>query len=67
MLSRIEKQSEEWYFPRVRAQLRNGLDLLVASRATAPVVALQCWVAVGSAAEQPGEEGLAHVHELMAV
>src|SRR6266545_124840 len=53
-------------FPHVRARLQNGLDLLVVPRATAPVVALQCWVAVGSADERPGEEGLAHIHEHMA-
>jgi zinc protease len=37
----------------------------VAPRATAPVVALQAWVGVGSADERPGEEGLAHVQEHM--
>src|SRR3990172_5917356 len=62
-----DREAEEgWYLPHVRARLHNGLDLLVAPRATAPVVALQCWVAVGSADERPGEEGLAHIHEHMA-
>lgn len=66
MLSRIEKRKKGGTFRDVRARLHNGLDLLVAPRATAPVVALQCWVAVGSADERPGEEGLAHIHEHMA-
>ena len=45
--------------------LPNGLTLLAREMHSAPVVNLQIWVAVGSADERPGEEGLAHFHEHM--
>ena len=45
--------------------LRNGLAVLVEENHTAPVVALQVWVRVGSADERPDEAGIAHLHEHM--
>lgn len=47
------------------ARLRNGLRVIVAPWRAAPVVSTQLWVEVGSADEQPGEAGLAHLHEHM--
>ncbi len=49
----------------MKRTLDNGLRLVVEERATAPVVALQMWVQVGSADESDAEAGLAHVHEHM--
>ncbi len=49
----------------VRARLDNGLTILVDESHSAPVVAIQVWVAVGSADERDGEDGLAHLHEHM--
>jgi zinc protease len=49
----------------VRHALANGLTLLVEENHAAPVVAIQVWVRVGSADEQPDEAGLAHLHEHM--
>jgi len=46
-------------------QLDNGLTVILQEDHSAPVVALQAWVAVGSADETPEEAGLAHVHEHM--
>lgn len=46
-------------------QLPNGLQVILKSRRTAPVVAVNVWVGVGSADEEPHEAGLAHVHEHM--
>jgi zinc protease len=43
--------------------LPNGLRVVLDENPSAPVVALQAWVQVGSADEAPGEEGLAHLHE----
>jgi zinc protease len=45
--------------------LHNGLRLLLQPCHSAPVVSMAVMVGVGSADEQPGEEGLAHVHEHM--
>jgi zinc protease len=45
--------------------LPNGLTLLLQQTQLAPVANLQIWARVGSADEQPGEEGLAHFHEHM--
>jgi zinc protease len=45
--------------------LQNGLTLLLQETQLAPVANLQIWAKVGSADEQPGEEGLAHFHEHM--
>lgn len=49
----------------VRFQLDNGLTWVFAPLHHSPVVAVQIWVKVGSADEQPGEFGLAHLHEHM--
>jgi zinc protease len=46
-------------------ELKNGLKVILRPTTTAPVVAFQVWVGVGSADENPGEEGLAHVLEHM--
>ncbi len=46
-------------------QLANGLQVILQSRKSAPVVACNVWVGVGSADEEPHEAGLAHVHEHM--
>ncbi|RDV38208.1 insulinase family protein [Bradymonadaceae bacterium TMQ3] len=48
-----------------RYTLDNGLTVLLQPTATAPVVACNVWVGVGSADEEPFEAGLAHVHEHM--
>lgn len=46
-------------------KLENGLTVLVQEMRSAPVVAVQTWVGVGSADESPAEAGLAHLHEHM--
>ncbi len=46
-------------------QLDNGLTVLLEENHSAPVVAVNVWVKVGSACEEEGEYGLAHVHEHM--
>jgi len=46
-------------------RLDNGLTLHVAPGHPAPVVAIQAWVGVGSADEQPHEAGIAHAVEHM--
>ncbi len=46
-------------------QLDNGMKVLLLPSSTAPVVACNVWVGVGSADETPDEAGLAHVHEHM--
>ncbi len=46
-------------------ELKNGLKVVLRPTTTAPVVAFQVWIGVGSADERPGEEGLAHVLEHM--
>jgi hypothetical protein len=46
-------------------QLDNGLTVILQEDHTAPVVAIQVWVNVGSADETDREAGLAHVHEHM--
>ncbi|HOX42133.1 MAG TPA: pitrilysin family protein [Myxococcota bacterium] len=48
-----------------RARLPNGMTILVVESHSAPVVAAQVWVQVGSADEGPEEAGLAHLHEHM--
>lgn len=45
--------------------LDNGLRVVVCKSDSAPVVALQVWVGVGSADETLAQGGLAHVHEHM--
>jgi zinc protease len=49
----------------VQYRLDNGLTILLLEDHTAPVVAVQVWVNVGSADERDVEAGLAHVHEHM--
>jgi zinc protease len=49
----------------VQKTLSNGMRVILQENHAAPVVAFQVWVNVGSADEQPGEEGLAHVFEHM--
>src|SRR3954468_9236122 len=49
----------------MRITLPNGLTVLLQRSRTAPVVAMQLWVKVGSADELPHEAGLAHLHEHM--
>jgi zinc protease len=46
-------------------RLDNGLTLHVAGGHPAPVLAVQAWVGVGSADEQPPQAGVAHVVEHM--
>ena len=45
--------------------LSNGLTVVLEPQHAAPVVAIQCWVKVGSADEREDEAGLAHLHEHM--
>ncbi len=49
----------------VRTTLGNGLDVVLVEDHSAPVVALNVWVRVGSADERPEEWGMAHVFEHM--
>jgi len=49
----------------VKYQLENGLTVILEENHSASVVAVNVWVKVGSACEQDGEYGLAHVHEHM--
>jgi len=48
-----------------KLQLENGLTVLLEENHSAPVVAVNVWVKVGSACEEEEEYGLAHVHEHM--
>ena len=49
----------------VRTTLDNGLKVILVEDHSAPVVALNVWVRVGSADERPEQWGMAHVHEHM--
>jgi zinc protease len=49
----------------LRHVLSNGLTVIAEEVRSAPVVALQAWVQVGSADESDREAGLAHLHEHM--
>ncbi len=49
----------------IQYQLDNGINVILQPTTTAPVVACNVWVGVGSADEEPPEAGLAHVHEHM--
>ena len=49
----------------IQYKLDNGIDVILQPMSTAPVVACNVWVGVGSADETPAEAGLAHVHEHM--
>lgn len=50
-----------------RFQLPSGLTVVVQENHASPVVAVQAWVEAGSADEQLGEEGVAHLHEHLLV
>lgn len=50
---------------RIQYQLDNGMNVILQPMSTAPVVACNVWVGVGSADELASEAGLAHVHEHM--
>ena len=45
--------------------LENGMTVLLERNGSSPVVAVNLWVRTGSACEEEGEFGLAHVHEHM--
>ena len=45
--------------------LDNGMTVLLERNDSSPVVAVNVWVKTGSACEEEGEYGLAHVHEHM--
>ena len=49
----------------VSYRLSNGLEVILLENHRAPVTSMLVWVKVGSASEQPGEIGLAHVMEHM--
>lgn len=49
----------------IRYELDNGIQVILQPHSTAPVVACNVWVGVGSADETAEEAGLAHVHEHM--
>lgn len=51
--------------PLVATTLENGMRVVACQTRSAPVVAVQIWVGVGSADETPAQAGLAHVHEHM--
>ncbi len=46
-------------------KLPNGMNVILSPKSSAPVVAVNVWVGVGSADETAEEAGLAHVHEHM--
>ncbi|MCH8029264.1 MAG: insulinase family protein [Candidatus Dadabacteria bacterium] len=48
-----------------KLELPNGMTVLLEENHSSPVVAVNVWVKIGSACEQAGEYGLAHVHEHM--
>ena len=49
----------------LQATLENGLEVILVEDHSAPVVALNVWVRVGSADERNEQWGMAHVHEHM--
>jgi zinc protease len=49
----------------VKITLGNGMKIILAENHAAPVVAFQAWVGVGSADEEAGNYGIAHVFEHM--
>lgn len=51
--------------PLLASALDNGMRVVACKTTSAPVVAVQIWVGVGSADETPAQAGLAHVHEHM--
>ena len=64
----LEQQPTEPFLGDLRAhpfRLDNGLRLVVVPDPSAPVVAYHTWFGVGSADEEPGKGGLAHLFEHM--
>lgn len=59
----------EWKLPiggePLKFELPNGMTVILAEDHSAPVVAFQAWVNVGSTDETPELAGMAHVHEHM--
>ncbi|HEX2222514.1 MAG TPA: pitrilysin family protein [Candidatus Limnocylindria bacterium] len=51
--------------PHERRALANGLRIILAPDARAPIVAVNLWYAVGSRNERPGRTGFAHLFEHM--
>jgi len=49
----------------IKFRLENGLTVILEENHFSPVVAVNVWVKTGSACEEEGEYGLAHVHEHM--
>ena len=49
----------------LRTTLPNGLEVILVEDHSAPVVALNVWVRVGSGDERDEQWGMAHVHEHM--
>lgn len=49
----------------LKYRLDNGMEVLLDEDHSSPVVAINVWVKTGSACEQEGEYGIAHVHEHM--
>jgi len=54
-----------WARDPIKTQLDNGLTIILEEDHSAPVVAFQMWVRVGSADEEDGEAGISHVFEHM--
>ncbi|TWE09439.1 M16 family metallopeptidase [Rudaeicoccus suwonensis] len=50
-------------YPVTRHRLDNGLRVVVSQDHSAPIVAVNLWVGVGSRHEQPGRTGFAHLFE----
>ena len=56
-------RSEAEFFDIAGFRLDNGLEVMVISDHRAPVVTQMLWYRVGSADEEPGKSGLAHLVE----
>lgn len=54
-----------WAKDPIKTQLDNGLTIILEENHSAPVVAFQMWVRVGSADEEDKEAGISHVFEHM--
>jgi zinc protease len=50
-----------------RFELPTGLSVVVQENHSSPVIAIQAWVRAGTADEEPGEEGVAHLFERLIV
>lgn len=65
-LARVKHDETITFGPSMRVDrfvLGNGLKVLVLVDASAPVVCMQTWFAVGSRHEKPGKTGIAHLFE----